>query len=488
MDILQYQDDHAQLSRIVDRPIREIDDYFKSLENDLMPRQTEIKLSQEFISTGIPSADEELGGGIPLGEVVEVFGASGCGKSHFLFQLLLQCQVNYPGSESIHVSTESYLETKRLQDMFQNHEGEVTMENISYIYCQDFESQDHILYTQLPIKLEQDKGKTKLVVIDSIAQHFRREDCLLNSNYLRMRIDQQELELKDLPEFKAIKFQQANQLKTVRKDIKYANRSTKLHYICLLHRHLTRLAQRYNIAIVVVNQVSDHTFDPSKMISEINENDLAYPLNLDIQTGISSGWDANTLYDYIPTHQVSLNRGQMELLDYEISKSFDNNLNKRQKMGEDIDLRAPIVDRTRELEDVKELILKSYKLRNGKTKKIVPTLGYPWTRRNSTRIMLTKTYKPVMKDKTEIDSEWSQRDSTADSTKGTNNSDASINNGKRSYVEDKNKPNDNNTPDSLISGWQVERFIKVVSTNHNARSNRFNRYQFKIDKTGLIEI
>lgn len=473
VDILQYHDDHSQLSRLVDRPIREIDDYYKSIEADLTPIPVEISLIQEYIPTGLPSVDLELGGGIPFGEVVEVFGASGCGKSHLLFQLLLQCQLKYPKSKSIHICTESFLETKRLNDIFEGH-NDVSMDNISYVYCQDFESQDHIIFSQLPAKLEQEMGTTRLVIIDSIAQHFRREDCLLNANYLRQRIEEQEMQLGDVPEFQKVKIDQFNQLKSVRKDVKYTKRSTRLHYLCLLHRHLTRLAKQYNVAIVVVNQVSDHTFDPMQMISDVQDSDLANPLNLDIQTGISSGWDAVTLYDYIPVHLVNLNQGQLELLDYELAKSF--NSNKRQKLNDDDDLRTPIVDRAQELEDAKELILKSYRLRNRMTKKVVPTLGYPWTKRINTRFMLSKSYKPIMRSKEELQLET--LDEPCNSIVGGENTN------KRPLLS----ATAYDTPESLIKGWHVERFIKVVASSCTYNANRFNRYRFKIDKSGLIEV
>lgn len=107
-------------------------------------------------------------------------------------------------SENVHISTESFLETKRLKD-FLGSNKKSDLDLISYIHCQDLESQDHILYTQLPLKLSQNNGKTKLVVIDSIAQHFRREDSIMNSTYLKQKIESQESELADDKMFENIK-------------------------------------------------------------------------------------------------------------------------------------------------------------------------------------------------------------------------------------------------------------------------------------------
>ena len=167
-DLLQYDEasDHAQLARLVDRPMKEINDYYRNLKKDLQVDPTSVNslLDSEFISTGLPSIDRELGGGIPIGEVTEIFGASGCGKSHFLFQLLSNCGKEFSTSKNIYISTESFLETKRLKDFIGRNSSNIDtdLDRISYIYCQDLESQDHILFTQLPLKLDSDKGKTKL--------------------------------------------------------------------------------------------------------------------------------------------------------------------------------------------------------------------------------------------------------------------------------------------------------------------------------------
>ncbi|EGW32898.1 uncharacterized protein SPAPADRAFT_136511 [Spathaspora passalidarum NRRL Y-27907] len=472
---------HSDISKLVDRPLREVDDYYKSLEDDLLPTPTSIPFDEQMISTGLPCIDEELGGGIPVGEVVEVFGASGCGKSHFLYQLLLQCQKTFPESTSVHIATESFLETKRIADISSGLERSgvpVEMANISYIYCHDLVSQDHILYTQLPILLAQEKGKTKLVIIDSIAQHFRREDCISNSFYLKQKLGAQENEIGQDRDFQEIKLDQIDQLKKVQKAPKYATRSTKMQYLCHLYQHLSRIAKQFNVAVVLVNQVSDHTLDPLKDSQDVHEDDLASPLNLDFQTIIGAGWDTKLIYNYLPSNRVELDQRELEALDYELLTSSGNNsTNKKRRITHSANTGSSNSSNSTGLTDgledqiqyQQELIAKSYTLKRMSTKKLVPTLGYSWSKRIRTRIMLMKSYKPIVKDKRE--------DNSLTSTQANQDFNS---NGKRKAEE--------LTATSLIKGWQVQRFIKVVSSTHNPNAIGLNKYPFSIVNDGLIQI
>jgi RecA/RadA recombinase len=43
-------------------------------------------------STGCPIIDETLGGGIRLGQITELYGESGCGKTQLCIQLSLEVQ------------------------------------------------------------------------------------------------------------------------------------------------------------------------------------------------------------------------------------------------------------------------------------------------------------------------------------------------------------------------------------------------------------
>ena len=143
-------------------------------------------------------------------------------------------------------------------------------------------------------------------MLDSIAQHFRREDSIMNSTYLKEKLEVQEGEIADDRLFQEVKRKQMNQLRRFNKSQKYASRTAKLYYICQLYQHLSRLAQDFNIAIVIVNQVSDYSFESSGSFTEAEAGELDYPLNLDFQTAVSSGWDSRTIYNSIPTANITL--------------------------------------------------------------------------------------------------------------------------------------------------------------------------------------
>lgn len=49
----------------------------------------------KFISTGIPSLDQALGGGVPRGRIVEIYGVESCGKTTTVLQMIAKCQATY---------------------------------------------------------------------------------------------------------------------------------------------------------------------------------------------------------------------------------------------------------------------------------------------------------------------------------------------------------------------------------------------------------
>ncbi|KAI5950470.1 RAD57 [Candida theae] len=542
VDLIHYYedtDDYSELAKLINRPVGEIFQYFKALQNDLVIQPSDVDGlfdEEEAISTGLPFIDQELRGdsggvgggscgGIPFGEVTEVFGASGCGKSQFLYQLLRNCVMQYPHSKPIHIATETFMESKRLADMFESdldgREIDTKLDQIRYIYCPDLESQDHILFTQLPTKLLQDKSHTKLLVVDSIAHHFRREDSTSNVNFLKDKIEEQAQQLEGDVEFQELRRTKNRYMKLVgNKTTKYATRSTKLHYLSLMYRHLTRLAREFNIAIVVVNQVSDHTADFAKAKqSIIDDEDLSYPLNLDFQIPIASGWDPKAIFKYLPPSHVQLNERDLELLDLELQKSFDSvsSSNKRQKVTDENGTRSVPVEEDPRLnkkrivdlrESQADLIRKAHELKNKSTKRIVPTMGYPWATRIQNRIMLMKTYKPQLKTREELVKENEANGgvdletglSYAQLCEGFNlGSTGSREQSQKSLQQQKqqqqqssgSKSSTSSSVDpkssvsSLIKGWQVERFIKVVQSTHNASNDRFKNYAFTIGQGGL---
>ena len=60
---------------------------------DLVWQMTEIERdSIQMFSTGCPIIDKTLGGGIRLGQITELYGESGCGKTQLCIQMSLEVQ------------------------------------------------------------------------------------------------------------------------------------------------------------------------------------------------------------------------------------------------------------------------------------------------------------------------------------------------------------------------------------------------------------
>ncbi|KAK4228025.1 P-loop containing nucleoside triphosphate hydrolase protein [Podospora fimiseda] len=184
------------------------------------------------ISLLSPTLDSPLSGGIPTSAITEFTSASGAGKTQFLLTLLLSVQLppSHGGlsKNALYISTESPLSTRRLSQILNSHPilkslppevKKPTLDNIISTCTPDLESQDHILTFQVPVEIQ--RRNIGLLVIDSIAANYRAE-------------------FERKPSGSG--------------GVNMGARTTDL---IKLGMHLRDLAQRYDLAIVVSNQVAD---------------------------------------------------------------------------------------------------------------------------------------------------------------------------------------------------------------------------------------
>lgn len=191
------------------------------------------------ISTLDDTLDAALGGGVPVGYVTEVTGESGTGKTQFLLSLLLAVQLPPPhglGRPALYISTESPLSTRRLSQMLSSHprlrdtEQRPTLDGIISTVTPDLESQDHILEFQVPVEVE--RRNIGLIVLDSVAANYRAE------------------------------FERGG--------ARGSNMATRGSELVRLAVHLRNLARKYNLAVVVANQVADRfSAPPASMRSSL---------------------------------------------------------------------------------------------------------------------------------------------------------------------------------------------------------------------------
>ncbi|TDZ31155.1 GTP-binding protein ypt1 [Colletotrichum spinosum] len=201
---------------------------------------TDLENSWSTISTLDDDLDRALGGGVPVGYVTEITGESGVGKTQFLLSLLLAVQLPPPhglGRPALYISTEAQLSTRRLSQMLNANprfadlspEDKPSLNGILNTSTPDLESQEHIIQFQVPVEVE--RRNVGLIILDSVAANYRAEFE------------------------RGVSHQGSNM----------GARSNELTRLGAL---LRELAQKYNLAVVVSNQVADRftsTVDVSRM-------------------------------------------------------------------------------------------------------------------------------------------------------------------------------------------------------------------------------
>lgn len=452
MDLL-IMNNAGQIARKVGRSALEVGEYLEKLKTLLQCPQNKIEKNQTmYIPTGLQALDLQLGGGIPRGEVTEVVGASGSGKSQFLLRLALSIH------PSVLITTEAPLETRRMHDMILGSESKKTiLDNISCIYCPDLEFQDHILHTQLPLKL--DEGRYKCVIIDSISHHLRRDDTITPTDYLMKQLlsQQEKLNCEGLKHFEREHELMRNQF--FKSDTKYTERQSRQQYVHGLYSYLLKLARQYDVAVVVANQVSDYSTPFTDKVTDCI-------LDLDCQIGLYSGWDNSTSYRSChPESQIDVNFDRSsDLRDVLLGSLAENNDGpplKMQKVGETQSSSQKRATQHLGVSEQIDLLDELHSYTGMETKRQVPTLGYAWSRFVKNRILLMKTYKPTYK--------------TAESFLPADES---------TQVAPSSRH-----ISSIIGGWKMERYYRVIcSAFDTCNANNYPKIPFLLDTSGISEI
>ncbi|KAJ1651745.1 DNA repair protein rhp57 [Dispira simplex] len=194
------------------------------------------------LTTGDPTLDRALRGGIPTRGITELSGGSASGKTQLCLQLCLTVQLprslgGLAGS-AIYFSTEDAFPSRRLFDMIDAFRTRYAPyrstswdpathpwgEQVLLSHLPDLETQEHLLLFQLPVLLA--KHSVKLVVIDSITANYRSES------------------LEAQPQGTSSYY--------------YADR---LQGLFRLAQRLKSLSEICGVAIVCINQVSDLVLD-----------------------------------------------------------------------------------------------------------------------------------------------------------------------------------------------------------------------------------
>lgn len=205
-----YQDvvdfDAGSLSKVLRWPIRECEELVRKVKRE---EEVEVKglmevLREEFkdnrvqkIRTSVGSLDRKLNGGIPVGNVVEIYGAGGSGKTQICYQLCLNVQMplSFKGldGEALYIDTESRFKTERIVQMARHVSSDVMKEEfvekkfLDRIYLVKVTSPEQLKILIL-YHLEEflrEHPRVRLVVLDSVCYQMRFSKDL-HSDY-RMR-------------------------------------------------------------------------------------------------------------------------------------------------------------------------------------------------------------------------------------------------------------------------------------------------------------
>lgn len=459
ISLYQAEEAREELCDQLEWPLEQCTDYINlvmdSVKESIRPQKKRLSQNTSAVSTGLLQLDMLLHNGIQVGSVTEVFGASGCGKSQLLLQIALEAQVKRKEEKtdsfrgrSIIISTESALETRRLQDMCIHRGLPDALDNISYTYCHDVENQDHIIFTQLPAMLDGVLGKDyKVVIIDSISHHFRDDAAFINAlEYLRSHLQQQEEKLSHVPEYNVLKEdfdRTTNQY--FKGNAAFRKRVSKKYYLLTLYTHLSDLAKKHNVAVVVSNQVGD-SFDPNDQADDIMEDELNDPLNFQSQVGTFSGWNAQSM------HRVETEVDKTKLTS---QTSNEGTTCKRQRLAQ---------------EEYRVLRQNSQnpQLASGPKKKI-EALGYTWSKLVPTKILLWKSYLPLENMMQNIE----RKEGTLLTQQNSENP---------PYSQEVSSTD-------TLQGWILKRYARVISNSNTYNlADKRNCVAFSIVSEGLCEV
>src|SRR3990167_1586091 len=220
----------------------EIQSLFVDLSKKIAPSRTAVtellsnpKIQQKRFTYGCPILDKTLGG-ICTKCITEIYGEAGCGKTQIALQLALNSSL--PESHGGLAAKSLYMHStefphSRLKVMAEhfvskckNLEIELDQPPGNSIFVQGVVSVDDLwsaLGKRIPVLLNNPLSNVKLIIIDSVASLIRHE------------------------------FDHGDSLE-------------KARVLWLISKQLRRIAENYNVAIVVINETTDQ-FNPSQCIA-----------------------------------------------------------------------------------------------------------------------------------------------------------------------------------------------------------------------------
>ncbi|MBN2052304.1 DNA repair and recombination protein RadA [Candidatus Woesearchaeota archaeon] len=129
----------------------------------------------EKISTGSKNLDKLFGGGIQTGAITECFGQYGSGKTQIGHMLAVQVQQLDPDAGVIFIDTENTFRPNRIKQFAESMglDSDKILKNVKV--ARAFNSDHQMLLVEKAEEMIKQGFKAKLVIVDSLTAHFRAE-------------------------------------------------------------------------------------------------------------------------------------------------------------------------------------------------------------------------------------------------------------------------------------------------------------------------
>ena len=167
--------DAAGMSEAVARKIiqaarESLDMGFLSGEDLLAKRDRVIK-----ITTGVRDFDRIVGGGFETGSITECFGQYGSGKTQIAHQLAVNLYAADPAAVSVYIDTENTFRPERILQFAAGKglDGKEVLKNIRV--ARAYNSDHQMLLAEKVEELIKNGANVKLIIVDSLTAHFRAE-------------------------------------------------------------------------------------------------------------------------------------------------------------------------------------------------------------------------------------------------------------------------------------------------------------------------
>jgi DNA repair protein RadA len=127
------------------------------------------------ISLGASNIDQMLGGGVHTGAITEFFGSYGSGKTQFGHMLACQIQKDDPDAVAIYIDTENTFRPGRVKQFAEGLglDPDKVLANVKI--ARAFNSDHQMLLVDKAEELIKQGLKVKIVIVDSLTAHFRAE-------------------------------------------------------------------------------------------------------------------------------------------------------------------------------------------------------------------------------------------------------------------------------------------------------------------------